>query len=368
MQLEENFILFFRQQLQAWAQTIDRPLPWKGSKNAYFIWLSEILLQQTRAEQGLPYYEKFVQAFPTVSDLAAADEDTVLKLWQGLGYYARARNLHFTAKEIVQQHGGIFPQTYEKIRKLKGIGDYTAAAIASFGFDLPYAVVDGNVYRVLARLLDEATPIDTPAGKKLFSEWAQTLLDPLAPAAHNQAIMDFGAIHCRPQKPLCTTCPLASRCRAFAQKTVAELPKKSKKIAKKNRFLYYFIFEWQGKTFLRRRSKGDIWEGLYDFPSLEMDFYTDTPETLLAAAQAEPNFPTAFKISSLSQPFRQTLTHQQLTAVFVRTILTQSPDTELFKNYISVPFDQIQNFASPRIISDYWTQQQKNPNLFDTFV
>ena len=225
----ENTKHFFTKNLMAWFATNHRPMPWKGEKNPYLIWLSEIILQQTRVEQGLPYFLKFKENYPTVTDLANAPEDEVMRMWQGLGYYSRARNLHFTAKHIAYDLNGVFPKTYVEILKLKGVGTYTAAAIASFAYDLPNAVVDGNVYRVLARYFGIETPIDSTIGKKEFTKLAYELLDNKRPADYNQAIMDFGATQCKPKKPNCINCPLNQKCIGFNTQKIDTLPIKTKK-------------------------------------------------------------------------------------------------------------------------------------------
>lgn len=346
---------FFTQKLLEWAATAHRPLAWKGEKNPYFIWLSEILLQQTRAEQGLPYYERFKAAFPTIVDLANAPEDEVFKLWQGLGYYQRARNLHFTAKYITDTYKGVFPNTYDEIRALKGVGDYTAAAIASFGFDLPYAVLDGNVYRVLSRFFGIEKAIDEPKNKKEFAELAQNLLDKNAPAAYNQAIMDFGATHCKPKNPLCGTCLHKEKCVAFASQKQHILPIKAKKIQRKERYFYYFIYHFNDKIILKKRAGQDIWQGLYDFPMLELDSLQDK-ENLLQLADFQ-NYVTDFSnIKNISQPTSQQLTHQKIVAVFIEIHLDKMlnfADNE----YIWVDFAARQNYAYPKIVSDYWADK-----------
>ena len=216
-------------------------MPWKGEKNPYLIWLSEIILQQTRVEQGLPYYERFRENYPTVTDLANAPEDEVMKLWEGLGYYSRARNLHATAKMIDQEMDSIFPTTHAEILKLKGVGPYTAAAIASFAYNLPHAVVDGNVYRVLSRFFGIETPIDSTSGKKEFAQLAQDLIDKKQPGNYNQAIMDFGATHCMPKKPKCSQCLLRKNCKALLNNKVTSLPIKIKKIKKQTRYFNYLV-------------------------------------------------------------------------------------------------------------------------------
>lgn len=262
--------MIFSNSLINWYLQNQRDLPWRKTKNPYKIWLSEIILQQTRIAQGLPYYLKFTEAFPTVFDLAKADEQKVLKLWQGLGYYSRARNLHFSAKYIVSELNGKFPTTYNEIKKLKGVGDYTASAIASICFNEPTAVVDGNVYRVLSRYYGIDTPINSTKGIKEFKELAQTLIDKKQPAVFNQAIMDFGATLCKPQNPLCKTCPFNNSCIALEKKTIDKLPVKEKKIKIKKRYFNYLVpTTTDNKTILIQRKGRGIWEGLYEFPLLE---------------------------------------------------------------------------------------------------
>jgi len=260
----------FSNQLIYWYLQNNRDLPWRKTKNPYFIWLSEIMLQQTRVNQGLAYYLTFTAEFPTVFDLANASESKVLKLWQGLGYYSRARNLHFSAKYIANELNGVFPSTYNDIKTLKGVGDYTASAIASICFNEDAAVVDGNVYRVLARYFGIDTAINSSKGIKEFKELAQTLIDKTQPGAHNQAIMDFGALHCKPQNPLCETCPLNESCVALQKQLIKELPVKEKKIKIKKRYFNYLVFvsDANETTLSERKGKG-IWQGLYQFPLVE---------------------------------------------------------------------------------------------------
>lgn len=368
--------LFFRINLLAWAAGHSRPMPWKGERDPYRIWLSEIMLQQTRVEQGLPYYEKFVAAYPTVRDLADAPEDELFKLWEGLGYYSRARNLHHTAKHIAYELQGHFPDTYDTIRALKGVGDYTAAAIASFAYDLPHAVLDGNVYRVLARFFGIATPTDTPAAKKEFTRLANAVLDPERPGAFNQAIMDFGATHCTPQQPKCPICPLQTECIAYREGKVHEWPLKSKSPAKKERFFCYAVFNAGGDTFVRKRSEKDIWRGLFDFPALEWTARPDLPEgrPALETWLRDQFFPVdgapEFSVTHISKPYRQTLTHRQVTAVFVHIDL---PDTLPEHILAAPPFagtlrishsDLKKNIAVPRLIDWYLQDKAGTLSLF----
>ena len=255
-------IMSFTTTILQWFREYGRALPWRETKDAYAIWLSEIILQQTRIEQGRPYWERFMRRWPTVELLAAASEDEVLREWQGLGYYSRARNLHKAARQVVEMGG--FPQTLEDIKRLKGVGDYTAAAIGSIAFGLPAAVVDGNVYRVLARHYGIATPINTTEGKREFSALAQELLPKNEASAYNQGIMDFGAMQCTPQSPQCMLCPLQETCVALREGRVNELPVKQKTLKVKERRLTYIYIRYKGLTALHRRGEGDIWQGLYE--------------------------------------------------------------------------------------------------------
>lgn len=255
--------------IQNWFRQNSRNLPWRETKNPYFIWLSEVILQQTRVEQGLNYYLKFVREFPTVDELAKADEEKVLILWQGLGYYSRARNLHFAAKQVATEFEGIFPKDYKTIRSLKGVGDYTAAAISSIAYGQAYAVVDGNVYRVLSRYFAIEEPIDTTNGKKIFAEVAQELIDPLNPGDHNQAIMELGALVCLPKSPKCDDCPVKEGCLSYAKGTTSLFPVKSKKVKVRDRFFNYFVVTDGQSILIKKRGPKDIWQGLYDFPLFE---------------------------------------------------------------------------------------------------
>ena len=261
----------FRTILLAWYDAHQRDLPWRRTTDPYRIWISEVILQQTRVKQGLGYYERFIERFPDVHALASAPGDEVMRYWQGLGYYSRARNLHTGAKQIVDNFNGVFPADYADIRSIRGVGEYTAAAIASFSFRLPYAVVDGNVYRVLSRLLGIDEPIDTTSGKKYFARMADELLDQTAPDRYNQAIMEFGALQCVPVSPDCSVCPLMESCAAFAAGRVSELPVKIGKTRVRSRWFNYFMIRYASKTWIRRREEGDIWSHLYEFPLLETD-------------------------------------------------------------------------------------------------
>ena len=259
----------FSEKIITWYNANKRDLPWRNTQNPYYIWLSEIILQQTRVAQGMPYYERFVEKYPTLKDLANAPIDDVLRLWQGLGYYSRARNMHTTAKYIFEDLQDVFPLNYKALLSLKGVGTYTAAAIASFAYNEAVAVLDGNVFRVLARVFGESTDISSPAGAKVFSKLSNEMLDKTNASLHNQAIMEFGALQCTPAKPNCMYCPLASECVAYTQGKQNILPIKNKKIKVKERFFDYFIFRFNNKIALRKRLDNDIWSGLYDFYLVE---------------------------------------------------------------------------------------------------
>jgi A/G-specific adenine glycosylase len=321
-----NHTLYFKQKLVSWHQNENkRELPWKGEKDVYRIWLSEIILQQTRAAQGLKYYERFLKLYPTIQKLAAAPLDEVFKLWEGLGYYNRCRNLHATANTIVNELSGKFPSTYEGILKLKGVGPYTAAAIASFGFNLPHAVVDGNVYRVLARFFGITEPSDSTKGKKIFQQLAQDCLAQNEPAVYNQAIMDFGATVCKPDNPLCSKCPLQKKCVASAQDKIAHYPVKEKKLTVKSRWFSFWILECNGKFAVRKRTGKDVWANLYEFPNAEWSsekLWKKAGENELVTWLQNHHIQNRHIIKTISKPFRQQLTHQTIHAKAVITQLS----------------------------------------------
>ena len=318
-----------------WFSTNRRDLPWRETKDPYAIWLSEIILQQTRIQQGQAYWERFMHRWPTVKDLAEATEDEVLREWQGLGYYSRARNLHTAAQQIVASGG--FPTTFEGLRKLKGVGDYTAAAIASIAFDLPTAVVDGNVYRVLARYFGIDTPINTTEGKKTFTALAQDLLPHDQASAFNQAMMDFGAIQCTPQSPSCLSCPLAETCDALHSQRINQLPVKLKKLKIRERhFSYYHIRLQENDSTLiaiRRRPSGDIWQGLWEPLMLE-----DCSEL--------PDIRGTFTL--LRQNVKHVLTHQIIYADFYVIDTTEKP--LLPDSFIWIPESELSHYALPRLV------------------
>ena len=307
--------MYFSDILSQWYAINKRDLPWRSTVNPYYIWLSEIILQQTRVEQGLPYYLKFIDTFPVVADLANADEDLVLKLWQGLGYYSRARNLQFSAKLILSEFGSNFPDNHTDILKLKGVGTYTAAAISSFSFGLPFAVLDGNVIRVLSRVFGIQTPFDTTAGKKQFQKLAQELLDKKSPAEYNQAIMEFGALQCVPKSPKCNDCPIVNECIAFNTNTVSLLPVKSKKLKVKNRYLHFLVVNKNNEVLIGKRNSG-IWQGLYEFPFLEFDENLNEKSVLKSPLWINFFKDSVKQISSISEEYIHKLSHQKIHAKF----------------------------------------------------
>jgi len=342
----------FTSLLLNWFQQNDRPLPWKGEKNPYLIWLSEIILQQTRVEQGLPYFERFRTQYPTIIDLANAPEDDVMKLWEGLGYYSRARNLHFTAKYISETYNGVFPDTYKDILALKGVGPYTAAAIASFAYNLPHAVVDGNVYRVLSRVFGIKTPIDSTAGKKQFQQLAQELLDEQQAGVYNQAIMDFGATQCMPKNPSCDDCPMKNYCVAYNGNLIKLLPIKEKKIKKQTRHFNYLLLNIDENIFIKKRVAKDIWRNLYEFPLIEANHLL-TQKELLQHEDFLQLFSTKnINISVQSRPFKQTLTHRIVLAIFWEIHIPDS-DLKLSDDFIRIKRENLSKFAFPKIIDLY---------------
>lgn len=337
----------FHNILIKWYLHKKRDLPWRKTKNPYLVWLSEIMLQQTRVAQGMSYYLNFSETFPTVFDLAKASETEVLKMWQGLGYYSRARNLHFTAKYISNELNGKFPNNYKDLLKLKGIGDYTASAIASICFDEPNAVVDGNVYRVLARYFGISTPINTTKGIKEFKELAQSLIDKTQPGIYNQAIMDFGALQCKPQNPDCETCPLKVSCVSFENQLVSELPVKGKKLKVRNRFLNYLVIVTEdNKTILQERTGKGIWQGLFEFPFIETNKIIDE-RMLLTSEEFQNLIPENSKIKlHNTKPIVHKLSHQHLHTQFWVVKVKNLENAKIH-------WDEIKSFPVPVLIDNF---------------
>ncbi|MGN0309312.1 MAG: A/G-specific adenine glycosylase [Bacteroides sp.] len=339
----------FAELLLTWYKAFGRHLPWRESRDPYRIWISEIILQQTRVEQGMDYYLRFVERFPDVVSLAAASLDEVMKYWQGLGYYSRARHLHEAARSIQ----GAFPRTYEEVRALSGVGDYTAAAICSFAYDLPCAVVDGNVYRVLTRFFGIDRPIDTAAGKREVGQLAQTLLSKEHPADFNQAIMDFGALVCTPRQPRCEACPFAGGCRALEQQAVEAYPVKSHKTKVTDRYFHYIYVRAGAYTFFNKRQADDIWKGLYELPLVESDaplsveqlVRTDAFARFLAPGE-EP------QVEFLQQGIKHQLSHRTIHASFFQVVLPE--DTRSFSTFLRTSVAEVENYAVPRLIQAFF--------------
>ncbi len=302
---------FFTAGVLSWYMKSKRNLPWRQTTDPYRIWLSEIILQQTRVQQGLPYYLRFIETFPTLRELAAARLQQILRLWQGLGYYTRARNLHACARQVVKQHGGIFPDKYDQLLQLPGIGPYTAAAIASIAFCEPVAVLDGNVYRVLARFFNIVEPVNSTAGKKTFSQLANLLVDKRQPGEYNQAVMELGALVCLPKNPQCHACPLQMRCSAFALNKWSKLPVRTSRNSVRIRHIYYLVFKKNGKVYLRKRSGKDIWHGLYDFYAVEAGKSLSIEKILKRCGIKKE------AVIGISPSYTHQLTHQKIIARFI---------------------------------------------------
>lgn len=317
-------IRYFSKKVVRWFEKNKRDLPWRETKDPYRIWLSEIILQQTRVNQGLPYYLKFVETFPTVFDLANAPEQKVLRLWQGLGYYTRARNLHKCAKEVVARYNGKFPSTFDALKTLSGIGDYTAAAIASISFGQSVAVVDGNVFRVLARTFGIETPINTPEGKRIFSKLANELVPKQNPDVHNQAMMEFGAKFCTPRNPSCESCTFQSDCFAFKNSLQHQLPVKLQLKKARKRYFYYFVIQQGNSILMKKREEKDIWHGLYDFVAVETKRPVD-PEKLFVENESLKKFRKG-KLNDISGMYKHILSHQLIYSRFIQIKLPQDID------------------------------------------
>jgi A/G-specific adenine glycosylase len=326
-----------------------RKMPWKGEKDPYRIWLSEVILQQTRVEQGLKYYEAFISHFPDVHALASAPEQKVYKLWEGLGYYSRCRNLIYTAKYISTELEGVFPQDYESILSLKGVGAYTASAIASFAWNLPHAVLDGNVYRVLSRVYNVSEPIDSSGGKKLFRKLADESLPQKEAALYNQAIMDFGAVICKPV-PQCSICFFNAHCPAYATGRQQLLPVKEKKTSIRERWLNYIILRHRNLFPIRQRAAGDVWHNLYEFPLIETAEPVSFPNLSLALKEQLGISGTDFKKVKHLEPFTQRLSHQLIN---FRISLLEADKKPVLEGFIWVPAKELRTYAFPRSLQEF---------------
>lgn len=340
----------FALSIQVWYRQNHRKLPWRETKDAYKIWLSEVIMQQTRVDQGKSYYYKFVESYPDVYQLAAAEEQEVLRLWQGLGYYSRARNLHTAAQQVVNDYNGVFPNTYKDIKSLKGVGDYTASAIASFAYDLPYAVLDGNAFRVLSRYFNDNTPIDTGLGAEVFKTYAEEVLNRENPAEFNQAIMEIGAMVCKPKNPDCENCPLADTCLAYNEGDPLQLPVKSKKVKVTTRYFHYLIYPSQEIQLIKREGKG-IWQNMYEFPVLELVDKSLKKDVQTIVAE---KYNVVVKKKIFSE--KHILTHQHINATFweVEAGITD-------EHILITDLNSINDFPLPRLIERFL---ENNSELF----
>jgi len=337
-----------------WYNQNRRDLPWRNTTDPYIIWLSEIILQQTRVDQGMPYFYRFAEAYPTVSDFASATEDEILKLWQGLGYYSRGRNMLKTAQLVQQKFGGKFPDQYDDLISLKGIGEYTAAAISSFASNQAKAVVDGNVNRVIARYMGISEPINSTKGKKLFQQLADELLNQDSPGLHNQAMMEFGALQCKPKSPNCSICPVNTGCYGYKHNKVNELPVKLKTVKIKNRYFNYFLIADAGKLLLNKRGENDIWANMYDLPLIETTGLL-SPEELFASADMISTFGIIPQIISISPLQKHILTHQYIHARFYHIYLEQN-NFDLKSTYFFTEVKNLNNLALPKIVFLFLTK------------
>lgn len=340
-----------------WYLQNKRNLPWRHTQNPYNIWVSEIIMQQTRVAQGLDYYHRFLNKFPTLESLANADIEEVLKVWQGLGYYSRARNLHQGAKYVLQQYSGILPANFIDLLKIRGIGEYSASAIASFAFNLPYAVVDGNVNRVISRIYGIYEPINSSHGMKLIRDIALKILDAKQPGINNQAIMEFGAIQCIAVKPDCKICPLKNECHAFIHDKVEILPVKTKNQKIRKRYFYYLVISYHHSIIMQKRVEKDIWEGLYEFPLIE----TDNPVNIKHILQHDYWFSmfqnSPVTITHQSNEYKHILSHQKIHATFIHILMDILPE-QIATQLVIINKKDIEKFPVSKLMENYLTEIQ----------
>jgi A/G-specific adenine glycosylase len=338
----------FPREIISWYNANKRDLPWRRTTDPYIIWLSEIIMQQTRVEQGLPYFNRFSEKYPTVTDFALASEDEILNIWQGLGYYSRARNMHYTANMVMEEHAGYFPASYEKLLKLKGVGEYTAAAISSFASNEAKAVVDGNVFRLLSRYFGIAEPINSSKGKNVFTKLANELIDKNQPGLYNQAIMEFGALQCTYKNPDCGTCPLRPDCVAYNQNRIEELPVKIKKLTVRERYLVYIVAVKDGKILLNKRGPNDIWQNLHEFPVFE-NLGDINAEQTTNSSEFRGAFGDQVIIKSISGPVKHILSHQKIFAHFIEIDNFEENFLKTTSWFYADPED-LEHLAQPKLI------------------
>jgi len=351
---------FFSKTLLQWNDTENnRQMPWKGESDPYKIWISEIILQQTRVQQGMDYYNRFINTFPDTQSLATASEKKIYKLWEGLGYYSRCKNLIATAKFIHRELAGEFPKKYEDILALKGIGSYTASAIASFAYNQPFAVLDGNVFRVLSRFFGEEIPINTSEGKKFYGALAQSLLNKKQPGKYNQALMDFGAVICKPAAPLCSQCPFKKKCVAFLTNKVSDLPVNTKSIRIKERFFNYLVVEFENQVYVHKRKAKDIWQNLYEFILIETKKPLDEKSIAVNEEIIKILNQRDFKVKCISRKKNQKLTHQTISGQFVHLEIKQPLRN---KEYFPVNQKQLKSLPFPKFIASYLADKNVSLN------
>jgi A/G-specific adenine glycosylase len=340
----------FHKILTVWYQQNKRDLPWRENNDPFYVWVSEIILQQTRVAQGKEYFLRFIERFPDINSLSVAPENEVLKIWQGLGYYSRARNMHVAARQIMDKYDGVFPDSHSELLKLKGVGDYTAAAIGSIAFGLPHAVIDGNVYRVLSRIFGIATPMDSTKGKKEFSDLAHQLLDRTNPAIFNEAMMEFGALQCIPQNPVCIQCPFSNQCLALLQNEITKLPYKSKKTKVRRRYFHYLYIKHYDYFFLEKRIESDIWQNLYQLPLIESSKPLNIEQLL-----ADNNFQSLLKgsrvtIGTISPEIIHILSHQKLHVRFIEITIKE---LETKNAWIRILPGELCEYPIPKLIDNF---------------
>ena len=343
--------MMFQKNLEEWYSLNKRDLPWRKTKNPYHVWLSEIILHQTRVKYGIKYYNKFIQSYPTIEDLANAKQDDILKLWQGLGYYQRAMNMHDTAKTLVKVYKGKFPESYNDLLKLKGIGEYTAAAIASFSFNIPVPVVDGNVLRVLSRYFGVYKPVNSTEGKSIINDLAKKVFNTDRPDIHNHAIMEFGAVQCVPKNPNCNICIFKNECVAFLNNLTGFFPVKNQTAKMKNRYFYYFLIFHNDYLYVRKRESKDIWMGLYDFPLIESNKNL-SKEKLFSSSEFNSLIGGKSKILSFSKQYKHQLSHQTIYATFIK-VNTDLRTVNNSEKYCKIRISELDTLAVPRLIERY---------------
>lgn len=354
----------FSEKIIRWYKKNKRDLPWRKTNDPYKIWLSEIILQQTRIDQGLKYYLKFCDNYPDIKSLARENEEQILKLWQGLGYYSRARNMHKTARFLVENYRGKFPENYSDIIKLKGVGEYTAAAIVSFAFNKVYPVVDGNVIRLLSRLYGIKTAVNSTKGKNKILSLASELIDQEQPGEFNQAIMEFGALQCKPQNPDCRNCILQKECKAFNEEMVSDIPVKINKVKIKKRYFHYFVLTFENQVYLNKRTSNDIWYNLYDFPHIESNRGFSKNRVIQSFVDQFKTPQNQFTIQNISNEYKHILTHQRIFALFYKiNILDQGLFQKLQSlnrsQFVCIRKETINQYPLPRLIDKYLSENNK---------